>query len=158
MDVVSYIYATDLAGYAMIGALCSAVQRGVDVRVTVDGTGSMSARKSALRALKRCEDRAGFVRNAAGEVTTRRARVQLMTFNAVANFRGSPNRRSHDKLLVIDGGFPERAFAMTGGRNISLDYYGFDAEGEFDPKAYMDMEILLRADPEAGGDSIGDVS
>jgi phosphatidylserine/phosphatidylglycerophosphate/cardiolipin synthase-like enzyme len=158
VDFVYYIFANDLVGYSMIGALCNAVQRGVDVRVMVDAAGSMSADKTSLRALSRCGDRAGFIRNANGDITTRRARMQLMTFNALTNFKGSPNRRSHDKLLVIDGSFKDRAYVMTGGRNISLAYYGISPEGEVDDHAYRDAEILLRADPESGEVSVGDVS
>ncbi len=158
IDFVYYIFTTDMVGYSMIAALCNAVQRGVDVRVTVDAAGSMSMDKTSLRALSRCEDRAGFIRNAAGEVTTRRARVQLMTFNAISTWRGSPNRRSHDKLLVIDGAFPDKAFAMTGGRNISLAYYGITPEGEVDHHAYMDSEVLLRPDATVDGLTIGDAS
>ncbi len=36
----------------------------------------------------------------------------------------SINRRSHDKMLVIDGHYPDKAIVLTGGRNVSLDYYG----------------------------------
>ena len=39
------------------------------------------------------------------------------------------NRRSHDKLLVVDGVFPGKAMVITGGRNISLSYYGLKADG-----------------------------
>ncbi|MFC1796796.1 hypothetical protein ACFL1V_06830, partial [Pseudomonadota bacterium] len=36
IDFTYYIFKTDLVGYAMLGAMCDAVQRGVDIRVTVD--------------------------------------------------------------------------------------------------------------------------
>ena len=42
IDFTYYIFKTDLIGYAMLGAMCNAVQRGVDVRVTVDSVGSIS--------------------------------------------------------------------------------------------------------------------
>ncbi len=41
VDVMYYIFATDHVGYAMLGALCNAVKRGVDVRIMVDALGSM---------------------------------------------------------------------------------------------------------------------
>ena len=47
----------------------------------------------------------------------------------------------HDKLLVVDGSFPDKAMVMTGGRNVSLDYYGITEQGEPDYTAFKDMEI-----------------
>lgn len=161
VDVMYYIFNHDLAGYAMTGALCDAVKRGVDVRVMVDSLGSMGADKTALVALEMCEEEAGWMRNATGQVTDRRARVQVAIFNALTKLSGSPNRRSHDKLLVVDGQFPEHAWMMTGGRNISLDYYGITADGNIEPHTYRDSEILLRpgnddpGDPSLGGLSAG---
>ena len=74
--------------------------------------------------------------------TMRRARVQAVLFNALTHF--NLNRRSHDKLLIIDGMYPRRAVIITGGRNISLDYYGFQVDGSTDPTTFRDMEIVLR--------------
>jgi phosphatidylserine/phosphatidylglycerophosphate/cardiolipin synthase-like enzyme len=144
VDAAYYIFKDDLAGYAVLGALCDAVIRGVDVRLIVDAGGSFSLPKSALRMLDACEEDAGYMTNAEGLPTRQRARVQVVVFNALTNFSASPNRRSHDKLLITDGRFGEQAYLITGGRNIALDYYGLTEAGEFDPKAYRDLEILLR--------------
>ncbi len=54
VDLVYYILKDDLAGKAMLGALCEAVQRGVDVRLMVDALGSVSLNKTWLRALHSC--------------------------------------------------------------------------------------------------------
>ena len=76
IDFTYYIFKTDLVGNAMLGALCNAVQRGVDIRVTVDSLGSISGGShSSLRALETCGDDAGFMRNSEGQVTTNKARV-----------------------------------------------------------------------------------
>ena len=147
IDFTYYIFKTDLVGYAMIGAMCDAVRRGVDVRVTVDSLGSISGgRHESLRALGSCADEAGFMRNREGETTTQKARVQVVVFNALTKF-SNPNRRSHDKLLVIDGQFEEKSFAMTGGRNISEDYYGIQGDGTPDPDPFRDAELLIRSAP-----------
>jgi len=158
VDVMYYIFQRDLVGYSVLGALCDAVGRGVDVRIMVDSLGSFSFTHSELKALRSCADSAGFLRNEAGEITTRRARVQAVVFNAVSKLHF--NRRSHDKLLVVDGHFPDQAAVITGGRNISLDYYGIEEDGSEDPTAYRDLEILLRVDPdrEATGPTVGSVS
>ncbi len=142
VDVTYYIFKRDKVGYAILGALCNAVKRGVDVRMMVDSLGSFHPTHSELRALETCAEDAGFMRNAEGKVTTKKARVQVVIFNSLLKLEF--NRRSHDKLLVVDGSFPSRAAVMTGGRNISLDYYGINDDGSKDPTAFRDLEILIR--------------
>ncbi|UCH46559.1 MAG: phospholipase [Betaproteobacteria bacterium] len=144
IDVMYYIYAGDLVGRAMLGALCDAVERGVDVRIMVDSIGSISLDRNYLRALESCAVDAGFMRNEAGELTIYKARVQPVIFNAASRIFVNHNRRSHDKLLVIDGWFPEKAAVMTGGRNISLAYYGILSDGSHNPDTYRDAEIFIR--------------
>ena len=158
IDFGYYIFTPDIVGYAMIGAMCNAVKRGVDVRVMVDSLGSLQASRTTLAALKTCENQAGFMRTEAGQPTTRKARVQVVIFNAISKISTSPNRRSHDKLLIIDADFHDKALMMTGGRNISLDYYGLTAEGDYDPYAYRDSEILFKPAETEHDITIGEVS
>ncbi|MCK5359006.1 MAG: phospholipase, partial [Gammaproteobacteria bacterium] len=132
---------------------------GVDVRIMVDSLGSLHPTHDELRALETCAENAGFMRNAEGQVTTRKARVQVVIFNAITKFH--LNRRSHDKLLIVDGHFTDRSAVMTGGRNISLDYYGIHEDGSRDPTAFRDLEVLLRDSVQTADDStsgIGEVS
>jgi putative cardiolipin synthase len=145
IDAAYYIFKRDLIGRAMLGALCNAVKRGVDVRLMVDSVGSIHPTHGYLKSLVRCSDSAGFMNNDSGQVTTSRARAQVVIFNALTKNLGNANRRSHDKIMVVDGHYPEKAFVMTGGRNISLDYYGMTEDGEIDPTAFKDLEILLKA-------------
>jgi phosphatidylserine/phosphatidylglycerophosphate/cardiolipin synthase-like enzyme len=154
IDVMYYIFAGDLVGRAMLGSLCDAVQRGVDVRI------SISLDRNYLRALESCAADAGFMRNKAGELTVYKARVQPVIFNAASRIFVNHNRRSHDKLLVIDGWFPEKAAVMTGGRNISLAYYGILPDGSHNPDTYRDAEIFLRGgtSSEERIDTVGSVS
>ena len=152
VDVMYYIFARDKVGYAILGALCNAVKRGVDVRMMVDSLGSFHPTHSELKALETCAQEAGFMRNAEGKVTTTRVRVQVVIFNSLA--KGQFNRRSHDKLLVVDGGFQSKAAVMTGDRNVSLHYYGLNADGSKDPTAFRDLEILLRADPQSKDEKV----
>lgn len=142
VDLTYYIFKRDRVGYAILGALCNAVKRGVDVRIMVDSLGSIHPTHSELRALETCASEAGFMLNSKGQVTTKKARVQTVIFNALSKFQ--INRRSHDKLLVVDGGFPKKAALMTGGRNISLDYYGLNEDGSEDLTAFRDLEIILK--------------
>lgn len=158
VDVTYYIFKNDLVGYAVLGALCNAVKRGVDVRIMVDSIGSFNLGHSSLRAVETCAVDAGFMRNAEGKLTTKKARVQVVIFNALTKFQF--NRRSHDKLLIVDGSFPDKAAVMTGGRNISLDYYGINSDGSADLGTFRDLEILLRPSMKGSDEkhSIGKVS
>jgi len=143
IDLTYYIFKRDKVGYALLGALCNAVKRGVDVRIMVDSLGSIHPSHSELRALETCAENAGFMSNAQGQITTKKARVQVVIFNALSKLQ--INRRSHDKLLVIDGRYPDKSAVMTGGRNISLDYYGIKEDGTHDPTAFRDLEILIKS-------------
>ena len=62
-----YIFKPDRVGYAMLGALCDAVQRGVDVRLMVDSLGSISPAHPELRALETCADEQGVLHAAQGD-------------------------------------------------------------------------------------------
>ena len=66
IDATYYIFHTDPVGYALLGAMCNAVKRGVDVRLMVDSLGSFSVDHTPLRALETCAEDAGFMRNDKG--------------------------------------------------------------------------------------------
>ena len=158
IDASYYIFTPDLVGHSVLGAMCNAVQRGVDVRIMVDAIGSFDIGHSELRALETCAEDADFMRNDAGKITTKKARVQVVIFNALTKFQF--NRRSHDKLLVVDGDFADKATVMTGGRNISLDYYGINEDGSLDPTAFRDLEVLLKSGRQSADEqhTIGNVT
>lgn len=160
IDVVYYIFKYDVVGQAILGALCKAVRRGVDVRIMVDSIGSLDPSHTPLMALESCAEQAGFMQTVDGQATAYRARVQVVIFNALTSPSSWANRRSHDKLLVVDGAFPGKAMVVTGGRNVSLSYYGIKADGTEDPQAYRDVEILLksRAADTFGKLTVGDTS
>ena len=154
VDAVYYIFTPDMVGLAMLGALCNAVQRGVDVRLIVDSVGSGSIRRDRLRALESCAEEAGYMRDALDSTTKIKARAQVVVFNALSNPIARINRRSHDKMIVSDGAFPSKSRVLTGGRNISTAYYGVSPEGTVDPKAYQDLEILLQTGKSAGAEEL----
>ena len=148
VDMAYFIFTHDLVGQALTGALCNAVQRGVDVRVMVDSIGTLAFARTELMALESCADNAGFMRTIDGQLTPYRARVQVVLFNSPVKSISWANRRSHDKLMVVDGKFPGEAVVMTGGRNISLSYYGINADGSENTGTYQDLEVLIKSDAE----------
>jgi phosphatidylserine/phosphatidylglycerophosphate/cardiolipin synthase-like enzyme len=101
------------------------------------------------------------MRDRNGQLTPHKARVQFVIINALTSWDSWSNRRSHDKLIVKDGSFPGKDMVMTGGRNISVDYYGINKDGSRNKDTYLDLEILLRSEggvPTRLGDvTIGDV-
>ena len=143
VDVMYYIFHDDLVGKALLGALCDAVQRGVDVRFMVDSVGSSGLKDKTLKALISCAIDGGFIRNAAGEITIHKARVQAVIFNSGSIFFTNKNRRSHDKLIVVDGRFPGKTYAITGGRNIAEDYFGIREDGTRNTHTYRDSDLLV---------------
>ncbi len=156
IDAAYYIFSADLVGLAMLGGLCDAVRRGVDVRVMIDSIGSFSLDRIWLRALQSCGRQASYIKNRNGQFTNRRARVQAIVFNALSRVFINPNRRFHDKLLVVYGSFGDKAAVLTGGHNILLSYYGIHADGSLSADSYLDAEILLRpGDSSVGKQDIG---
>jgi len=159
-DLVYYIYKRDTVGYAILGALCNAVKRGVDVRIMVDSVGSIHTHHNELRALETCTDEAGFIKDEFGKLTDKKARAQVVIINALSKVFIRMNRRAHDKIIVVDGHIRDKAIVMTGGRNISVSYYGIHKDGSPDPTAYQDVEIILRPNLEGKKeqDTVGDAT
>ncbi|MCY9853969.1 phospholipase D family protein [Vibrio mediterranei] len=144
IDLTYYIFSDDLAGKATLGALCEAVQRGVDIRIMVDSLGSYSLNNGNLKGLMQCEKNAGYIRDREGQITTQKARVQAVVFNALTDGDSRWNHRSHDKLFIVDGFYNQNAYVITGGRNMSLNYYGIDSNGSKDYSAFRDIEVIIR--------------
>ena len=98
VNLSTYILDKDAVGKRVISALCSAAERGVQVRVLVDGVGTSRAALSMARRL-------------------RSSGARLTVFHPLFGAwfkRPSFNMRYHRKLLVIDG-----VTGFTGGINIS---------------------------------------
>jgi cardiolipin synthase len=96
ISLSSYIFATDRTGLAFIDALEAAQERGVDVRVLVDGVGELYTWPWASRSLKR-----------RGVPVRRFAPPRLIPPSIHFNLR------NHRKILVVDG-----ATGFAGGMNI----------------------------------------
>ncbi|MFT5292082.1 MAG: cardiolipin synthase, partial [Planctomycetota bacterium] len=92
----SYIFDTDVPGQEFVSALGGAVERGVEVRVLLDGIGCHYSRPSVIPALER-------------------AGVRVRTFlpNRLPWRLRYANLRNHRKILVVDG-----HLGFTGGMNI----------------------------------------
>lgn len=174
IDMSYYILKYDEAGMAILAELKAAVQRGVTVRIALDtfGSGTFAGQSPLYSLIQFSKEHAGFTKNLNGLPTARKATVQIVNFNSplwmpinvvrglgrqlhnlVLKMQGaelleplgySINRRSHDKILLIDGAFDERAIAFMGGRNVKKDYYDLNKN---ENKNVVDLEIMMRGVP-----------
>jgi cardiolipin synthase len=112
-----YILADDEAGREIIARMTARARLGVDVRLLVDGVGSIDLPETALAELR-----------AAG------GRVAIFNPLLLGVFRGLANLRNHRKIIVADG-----AVAWSGGRNFSLDYM----RAECPPECWTDLSFTI---------------
>lgn len=124
LDLQYYIWQDDYIGNLMLSQLLSAADRGVKVRLVIDDQNGNQLDKK-LSAL------------------SQHPNIEIRIFNPYyfRNFRVLDyalrfkhiNHRMHNKLIVADG-----AVAVTGGRNISSEY--FDASYQFQ---FTDVDIFF---------------
>ena len=104
--LATYILKMDAVGKQFADALHDAAERGVDVRVLVDGFGEMYSRPRPSRVLGK-----------RGIVTARFLPPKLIPPSIYLNLR------NHRKILVVDD-----KVAFAGGMNISDDHVGNDSQ------------------------------
>jgi putative cardiolipin synthase len=174
IDMSYYILKYDEAGMAILAELKEAVRRGVTIRIALDtfGSGTFAGQSPLYSLIQFSKEYAGWTKNLNGLPTLRKATVQIVNFNSplwmpvnvmrglgrqlhnmVLKMHGAPlleplgysvNRRSHDKILLIDGAFDERAIAFMGGRNVKKDYYALNKN---ESKNVVDLEVMMRGVP-----------
>ncbi len=98
--LATYIFGNDAAGKPICEALERAVQRGVKVRVLIDGVGALYSLPSVVWRLRR-----------------RKVPVQRFLYSLAPWRMPYINLRNHRKFMVVD-----RRLAFTGGMNIRAGY------------------------------------
>lgn len=96
----TYIFDDDQVGKLFVDALAAAVERGVEVRVLVDGVGMRYSDNPITRLL---EDRG--------------VRCALFLPSRIPFLKPYMNLRNHRKLLIVDG-----SVGFTGGMNVRADH------------------------------------
>ena len=124
LDLQYYIWNDDFIGNLMLSELLKAADRGVKVRLLLDDQNGTQL-DTQLKALISHPNIAIKIYN---PYKYRNFRVMDYLFRA-----HKINHRMHNKLIIADG-----AIAVTGGRNISSEY--FDASQSFQ---FSDMDILF---------------
>ena len=124
LDLQYYIWADDFIGKLMLHELLKAADRGVKVRLLIDDQNGTKLDSQLTALLAHPNIQVKFY----NPYKFRNFRVMDYLFRAM-----KINRRMHNKLIIADG-----AIAVTGGRNISSEY--FDASDSFQ---FTDMDILF---------------
>ena len=117
IHIETYILKADAIGREIISALTQRAKAGVEVRLLLDGVGSLGTPRFLCQPLIK----------AGGEVAT---------FNPVLPMqgKGSANWRNHRKIALFDG-----QTAVIGGQNISLNYLGYIPSN----RRYRDCSFLI---------------
>ena len=100
--IATFILHPDVVGKDILARLTRRAGEGIDVKVLLDGVGSMSTRKRFLEPLQKAGGRTAFF---------------LPVLHVPSLFR--TNLRNHRKIVVVD-----QQRAMAGGANIALEYIG----------------------------------
>ncbi len=165
IDLSYYIFKSDDSGNALLHELRMAIKRGVKVRILVDSSGSISKAPfyDDIKSLVALSGRP--ILDEAGNPTGQYAQAEAVLFNPLFNVRAhvanwikavqnlflsegeklplatfTINRRSHDKILMIDAQSETDSMAIVGGRNMADEYHSV-TEG-VDP--VMDAEIIVK--------------
>lgn len=137
IDVQSYIWKFDQSGQAITEALLRAADRGVRVRVLIDGF-RVDEHTTLLKEIVRHPNLDVRLYNA----FRTSFRTDVVRYSElVADFQRL-NQRMHDKVLAADG-----AAAILGGRNVSDEYFGLSPV-----RYFYDRDVLV------AGSLVGDVS
>jgi cardiolipin synthase A/B len=122
IDLCTFILRHDALGDRVLDRLCERAQRGLRVRLMLDGMGRLMARSPSLKPLVK----------AGGEVA-------LFVRPLRSPLKGRTNLRNHRKLLLADGTLPT-ARLWCGGRNLAAEYF----DGEPGAPPWRDLSFDLR--------------
>ena len=136
IDVSYFILRQDIFGVAFLAHLLKKAQDGVQVRVLLDAFGSRLSWHPKGNDYLDTLVNTGNVEVRMYRPLRQRIAEGLLHLNPVVALASE-----HDKILVVDG---ERA--ITGGRNIGVEYFSHPADAEF---VFQDVEVEIKHRPTA---------
>lgn len=166
IDLSYYIFKSEDTGNALLHEVRMAIKRGVKVRILVDSSGSISKAPfyDDIKALVSLSGRP--ILDEVGNPTGEYAKAEAVIFNPIFNIKAhvdnwykrihnlfatennqlplatfTINRRSHDKILLVDANSEENSMAIIGGRNIADRYYAVDPN---EKNPILDAEIIIK--------------
>ena len=166
IDLTYYIFQDSDTSKILIDELRAALRRGVNVRLMVDGSGSIKASTNFFKEIQvLTHTLGGNIYDESGNIIGK-AKFEAVDINPVFNVRANVKEwyykvvqlisgkspplddfsifhRSHDKILLIDAESAEDSMAIIGGRNISNHYYNIGSEADRD-SVFNDLDILIK--------------
>lgn len=133
IDVAYFILDGDLFGLSFLGSLLAAAERGVQVRVLVDGLATDMADTTHTLTGKNFLGALGSHPNV--QVRTYRPLLQRVSQFADNLQIASLIASEHDKIIKVDG-----VWTLTGGRNIAEAYF---TPAEREGHQFLDTDLLL---------------
>lgn len=122
----SYIFEVDILGLQIIEALIKAHQRGLDIKVLVDGIGSMNTLEQLILYFKNASIPLKVYRPLPWHFKSYQYALSKGTFfKKLFNFTGQINNRNHRKLCVID-----KRIAWTGSYNLCKAHLSISNGGD----------------------------
>ena len=122
----SYIFEADLVGLAVIQALIAAKQRGLEIKVLIDGLGSINTMNQLLTQFQEGGVFLKVYHPLPWDFKSHRYSVNKGSFiEKFLHFAGRINHRDHRKLCIIDG-----SIAWTGSLNISKSHLALNLQGD----------------------------
>lgn len=131
VDLETYIFGNDAIGHRIANVLCNAAQRGVAVRVMVDGIGSSGWTKTYAEKLEKAGVKYRVYHELPWEEFWQRKNEVISRFFSMIKVI---NRRNHRKVCIIDN-----ASAFLGSMNISATH-SRSIEG---PAAWHDIGVKV---------------
>lgn len=135
IDVAYFILDGDLFGLSFLGALLAAAERGVHVRILVDGLATDMADTSHTLAGENFLSALGSHPNI--DVRTYHPLLKRVSGFAENLQVASLIASEHDKIICVDG-----EWTLTGGRNIADDYF---TPAKRPGHQFLDTDILLHS-------------
>jgi putative cardiolipin synthase len=166
IDLTYYIFQDSDTSKILLNELRVALRRGVNVRLMIDGSGSIKASTNFFREIQvLTHTLGGDIFDDAGNAIGK-AKFEAVDINPVFNVRANVKEwyhkvvslitgksppvddfsifhRSHDKILLVDAHSPEDSMAIIGGRNISNHYYDIGDKKDRE-SVFQDLDILIK--------------
>jgi putative cardiolipin synthase len=166
IDLTYYIFQDSETSKLLLDELRQALRRGVNIRLMVDGSGSIAATKNFYKEIQVLYNTVGGnILDESGNIIGK-AKFEAVEINPMFNLRANVKNwyykvvefvtgkavpqndfylfhRSHDKILLVDAESQDSSMAIIGGRNISNHYYKLGTEEERD-STFNDLDILVK--------------
>ncbi len=129
----SYIFSYDRIGQRFAALLCQAAKRNIEVRIIVDGIGSLGWIAHFGKEITESGGQTKVFHRLPWDAALSKIQIKSEKLSAL-QLLGYVNKRAHAKLIIIDG-----VVAFVGSRNISANH----SETLNESKAWLDVSVKV---------------